>query len=584
MPPRYSYWTIIAGGLPTAFRAYEREELMPTFTRLREKHPDAEMKWFARGKLWASPDAAREDTERRRGGFAREGGRPPRAGQAREAAGRPAHGDPARQPEATRRAGSGDRARNGDAPGEPPRNRGWRPGGEHRDPRQKYKDAKKAKNLGWRREKFARKQHDGDRVRAPGAPPDSGKREWDRPRGSAPASPPASSGRFDGDRRGGKRDWDRPREGGPAPPKRFDSDQRAGGKREWSQPREGAPRGRDERRPRDEYRARGESNRQDRPPQRDEPRPLPERDRSGPPRQDWRRKPGSTGRDWNQSREGASREKPRGDEFRPRGRDEHRPRDQYRAREDNNRQDRPPRRDEPRPLPERDRSGPPRQDWRRKPASTRPDWNQSREGAPREKPRGNEFRPRGRDEYRPRDEYRTGDDRNRPDRPPRRDEVRPLPERTPTRPPRPDWREKPAGAPKPFARENRGDGSREWDKPRDRSTRETERLREGGKREWNKPRDAAPATPKRHPVSAREGGRPFLRKDFERNQGTEVPPPPPRPPGPNREPRPSESPKPDAPPRPAEPEVLPPGPPERGRIGPDRFGPPGRLNKSKRRP
>ena len=27
MPPRYAYWTIIAGGLPTAFRAAEREEL-----------------------------------------------------------------------------------------------------------------------------------------------------------------------------------------------------------------------------------------------------------------------------------------------------------------------------------------------------------------------------------------------------------------------------------------------------------------------------------------------------------------------------------------------------------------------------
>ena len=74
MPPRYAYWTIIAGGLPTAFRAADRDELMPTFTRLREKHPDAEMKWFARGKLWASPEAARvpreprEDGERARGG------------------------------------------------------------------------------------------------------------------------------------------------------------------------------------------------------------------------------------------------------------------------------------------------------------------------------------------------------------------------------------------------------------------------------------------------------------------------------------------------------------------------------------
>ena len=49
MPPRYVYWTIIAGGLPTAFRAAERDDLMPTFKRIREKHPDAEMKYFARG-------------------------------------------------------------------------------------------------------------------------------------------------------------------------------------------------------------------------------------------------------------------------------------------------------------------------------------------------------------------------------------------------------------------------------------------------------------------------------------------------------------------------------------------------------
>ena len=48
MPPRYSYWTILAGGLPTAFRAAEREDLLPTFNRIRDKHPDAEMQWFAR--------------------------------------------------------------------------------------------------------------------------------------------------------------------------------------------------------------------------------------------------------------------------------------------------------------------------------------------------------------------------------------------------------------------------------------------------------------------------------------------------------------------------------------------------------
>jgi hypothetical protein len=92
MPPRYSYWTILAGGLPTAFRAAERADLLPTFNRIRDKHPDAEMKWFARGRLWESPEAAQEDLQR-------------------------------------------VRAR---------RDREWRPGGDHRDPRKKSADVKRA--------------------------------------------------------------------------------------------------------------------------------------------------------------------------------------------------------------------------------------------------------------------------------------------------------------------------------------------------------------------------------------------------------------------------------------------------------
>lgn len=87
MPPRYSYWTILAGGLPTAFRAAERADLLPTFNRIREKHPDAEMKWFARGRLWASPEEAQADLLRAR----------------------------------------------------IRRDRDWRPGGDHRDPRQAFK-------------------------------------------------------------------------------------------------------------------------------------------------------------------------------------------------------------------------------------------------------------------------------------------------------------------------------------------------------------------------------------------------------------------------------------------------------------
>src|SRR5215467_2933344 len=58
MPPRFVYWTIIFGGQPTAFRAGTREELLPTFKRIQAKHPDAQLRYFARGKLWYSDEEA----------------------------------------------------------------------------------------------------------------------------------------------------------------------------------------------------------------------------------------------------------------------------------------------------------------------------------------------------------------------------------------------------------------------------------------------------------------------------------------------------------------------------------------------
>jgi len=120
MPPRYSYWTILAGGLPTAFRAAERADLLPTFNRIREKHPDAQMKWFARGRLWESPEAAQADLQRAR----------------------------------------------------IKRTRDWRPGGEHRDPRQTFK------------KKRTREEARGDREqRRPSASPRrSGQRTGSPPR------------------------------------------------------------------------------------------------------------------------------------------------------------------------------------------------------------------------------------------------------------------------------------------------------------------------------------------------------------------------------------------------------------------
>ena len=174
MPPRYSYWTIIAGGLPTAFRAAEREELMPTFTRLREKHPDAEMRWFARGKLWDSPDAARRalDTRRPEG----EGRRP-------EGEGRPRRRTEGRPPA-----------------GGPSRNRDWRPGGEHRDPRQKYADAKMTSNVERRKQKFARKHGDDRPARQP-AQGGTGRRQTHLPAIARPAVADGDHQRLVGTRR-----------------------------------------------------------------------------------------------------------------------------------------------------------------------------------------------------------------------------------------------------------------------------------------------------------------------------------------------------------------------------------------------
>ena len=42
MPPRFSYWTILAGGLPTSFRAAERDDLLPTLRRLQNPQNPAD--------------------------------------------------------------------------------------------------------------------------------------------------------------------------------------------------------------------------------------------------------------------------------------------------------------------------------------------------------------------------------------------------------------------------------------------------------------------------------------------------------------------------------------------------------------
>src|SRR5712671_1845305 len=90
MPPRYVYWTILIDGKATAFRAREREELLPTFNQLARKNAAIEMRYFARGRLWDNPEQAQWASRNM-----------------------------------------------SELPTEK-RNRGWRPGGEHKDPRARF--------------------------------------------------------------------------------------------------------------------------------------------------------------------------------------------------------------------------------------------------------------------------------------------------------------------------------------------------------------------------------------------------------------------------------------------------------------
>ena len=250
MPPRFVYWTILAGGLPTAFRATEREELLPTFKRILEKHPDAEMKYFARGKLWSSPEEARAARDQP----------PPRESRKRD----------------------------------------WRPGGEHKDPRQKFVDAKKDRNLRWRKERHDRKN--GPPREKPHGDPPAKRAFTPRPEGGGdrPRWTPRPPQRPPFDREGGSRPPARPpfdRDGGP-PRREFkrDSDSRPpkrppfnreGGSRPPARPpfdRDGGP-------PRREFKRDNESGPPKRPPYNREGGSRPPARPPFKPKGDWRAKP-----------------------------------------------------------------------------------------------------------------------------------------------------------------------------------------------------------------------------------------------------------------------------------------------------
>jgi len=304
MPPRYAYWTIILDDAPTSFRTKEREELLPLFNQLRAKNPAAMLKWFSGGRLWDSPEQAKEvrdvekvrrfreararDTKEQRELEARE------MAAFREQHGRPPDGSDQRVPETSDRRGGasfdsstrsgppratsrGDARQSG--PGQhgstPPEDRGgrpdseerfrrpgssapregrppldrrgkdWRPGGDHRDPRDKYKlppgESRKRwkdRNLGPRGPKpFGSKPGPerpfGDRPRS------------DRPYGSKPGGAPSTRGGHDRPIGAGRPRGPKPFGSKPGGPGKFGGKPGAGprpfGKKPFGGPQSGPP-------------------------------------------------------------------------------------------------------------------------------------------------------------------------------------------------------------------------------------------------------------------------------------------------------------------------------------------------------
>jgi len=153
---QHSFWVIVDGDTPTSFRSRQQEDLLPTLTQLKRTQPDVRLMWFERGRLWASPTAARDALIARR----------------------------------TSPIG---------------RTRAWRPGGEHKDPRAKY-DVSRDERRARFKTRHERDRRDGgpdgrrgDAGHAAGGDrdrkPQGDRPLGDRPRGDRPAWRPKGPGR-----------------------------------------------------------------------------------------------------------------------------------------------------------------------------------------------------------------------------------------------------------------------------------------------------------------------------------------------------------------------------------------------------
>src|SRR6266851_318593 len=165
MPPRFAYWTILIDDKPTAFRAREKEELLPTFTQLKRTNQNVAMRWFAQGQLWESPEAQRA------------AGRKPKF--------------------------AGDK-----------RGPDWRPGGTHKDPRDRFKKKNRPERAWSEGNVPARRDHET-------LGPPRERQPWR----DKPASPPRGKPPHDGPPFGGKPQGVRPWSG-----KARDSSRPMGGK------------------------------------------------------------------------------------------------------------------------------------------------------------------------------------------------------------------------------------------------------------------------------------------------------------------------------------------------------------------
>lgn len=139
MPPPTRFWVVLIGKTPTSFHAKEREDLLPTLRQLQRTQKDVSLRWFERGKVWESPEAA--------------------IGAAKLA-----------ETEAREK-----------------RTKEWRPGGEHRDPKARFEMTRDQK-----RAKFKRDQRGDGGDQGPASPFGPRAPREDRPDRPASSRPPSS--------------------------------------------------------------------------------------------------------------------------------------------------------------------------------------------------------------------------------------------------------------------------------------------------------------------------------------------------------------------------------------------------------